>query len=65
MDRIKNLIQWIAEHSERESAFLSPEPAFYISTESLMDEIRKLFNFSKENINEIIDERPDNGANPS
>ena len=56
-DKIKELIYHIAKESSIESFFLTPQPSYSISTESVLDKIRELYGLSKEEVNSIIDEK--------
>jgi len=51
---IKQLIEWIAEKSEGESAFLTSFPVWNINSHALLDEIVNIFNLSKEEVGKIV-----------
>ena len=54
-NKLRELIEFIAENSESESSLLYPKPQWTINSISLLDKISEIFNLRKDRIGEIVD----------
>ena len=60
---IRQLIIWIAENSESESVFLSPNFSWSVNSTDLLDQIVNIFKLSKDEVGNIVDRISDEREN--
>ena len=55
-DEVKRLIEYIAKEIQLQSTLLYLTPSFYLFTKPLLDEISEIFNISKKEISQCVEE---------
>jgi len=53
---VRQIVHWIAEHSESESSFISPYPTWTVNSHELLDYISSISSIDKEQISKWVEE---------
>lgn len=54
-EKVKQLVDYIANAAQSESGFLYPNPSWYVFATPLLDEIAEIFEVDKKDIKQYVD----------
>lgn len=62
-EKVKRLIEWIAENNEQESGLLYPNPQWYVFADKLLDEMKMLWELNDDEMKDVYTDKRDSIEN--